>query len=323
MAGTGDTDNASFNLNGASLRASDVFDFETQSSYSVRVQTDDGNGGTYQVAFTVTIINENESIVVSSPLADQSLNEGFGSFDLELSAVFTDQDGDALIYSVMSSQESFVTAAIAGSTLTLSEVGGFGTSTITITADDGSGVTTSDEFEVTVNEVFSTETDITAFSLAEQTGPATIDANNHTIEIEVVSGIGITSLTPSITVSNGASISPSGSQDFTNVVTYTVTAEDGSTIQDWMVTVTIEEVALGLEDQLQIDVFPNPASDFVQIQAEQNMSIRVINLEGKEVIGTQKGSDVKISLGQLSQGSYLLMIQADQELVTRRIIKIN
>ncbi len=109
--------------------------------------------------------------------------------------------------------------------------------TYTVTAEDG---TTTQDWEVTVTEAPSSATDILSFSLSEATGSATIDASAHTVVIEVANGTDLTALTPTITVSAGASIDPAGgtSQDFTGVVTYTVTAEDGTTTQDWEVTVT-------------------------------------------------------------------------------------
>ena len=83
----------------------------------------------------------------------------------------------------------------------------------------------------------STETDITEFIINSVNG--VLDQENHTVTIELPYGSTKTNLTPSITVSQGASINKSGSQDFTNNVTYTVTAEDGTTTQDWVVSVTI------------------------------------------------------------------------------------
>ena len=55
VAGTGGTDNASFIINGASLRASAAFDFETKSSYSIRVRTMDSANNTFEKVFTITV----------------------------------------------------------------------------------------------------------------------------------------------------------------------------------------------------------------------------------------------------------------------------
>ncbi len=80
---------------------------------------------------------------------------------------------------------------------------------------------------------------ITAFTITGQLS-STIDENAKTIAISVPQNTNLTSITSSaITLSDYATVSPLGSAsiDFTNTVTYTVTAEDGST-QDYSVSVT-------------------------------------------------------------------------------------
>jgi len=91
-----------------------------------------------------------------------------------------------------------------------------------------------------------TETDILTYSIPEQISPANIDDVNHEIDVEVPFGTDVTNLVASFTLSEGASATVSGvpqtsgtsTNNFTNPVIYTVTAEDGSTTQDWTVTVT-------------------------------------------------------------------------------------
>lgn len=94
----------------------------------------------------------------------------------------------------------------------------------------------------TEEPVASTATDILSFTLADQTGAATINSMLHTVVIEVAYTADITNLTPTLTLSAGATVIPlSGvARDFTNPVPYTVTAEDGVTYQEWTVTVTQE-----------------------------------------------------------------------------------
>ncbi|WP_024982412.1 cadherin repeat domain-containing protein [Flavobacterium succinicans] len=61
VAGTGDTDNASFNINDSDLRITASPDFETKSSYSVRIRTTDQGGLTFEKVFTITVNNVNEA----------------------------------------------------------------------------------------------------------------------------------------------------------------------------------------------------------------------------------------------------------------------
>ncbi|NDK07807.1 hypothetical protein EOM39_01005 [Candidatus Gracilibacteria bacterium] len=62
VTGIGDDDNISFTIVGSSLRTAEIPDYEIKTSYSVRIQTDDGNGGTYQKQFTINISNLGETI---------------------------------------------------------------------------------------------------------------------------------------------------------------------------------------------------------------------------------------------------------------------
>jgi len=74
-AGAGDADNGSFIVDGLNLKANNVsFNFEDKDSYSIRVETDDGNGGVFQKAFTVTINDVNE-VPFSLNLTNNTIDE--------------------------------------------------------------------------------------------------------------------------------------------------------------------------------------------------------------------------------------------------------
>lgn len=60
VSGTGDTDNASFNISGSNLRITASPDFETKNSYSIRVRTTDQAAHTFEKVFTITINDQNE-----------------------------------------------------------------------------------------------------------------------------------------------------------------------------------------------------------------------------------------------------------------------
>jgi hypothetical protein len=72
----------------------------------------------------------------------------------------------------------------------------------------------------------------------------TIDEGAKTISAEVPNGTDLTALSPTMVISDKATISPASgaSQDFSNPVTYTVTAEDGTSV-GYTVTITMESCA--------------------------------------------------------------------------------
>ncbi len=101
--------------------------------------------------------------------------------------------------------------------------------TYTVTAEDGS----TQQYTVTVGLGKSPQKDITAFAFngLSPAVAATINGTTKTISATVPAGTDATKLVPTIVASAKATVSPATgvAQDFSKEVSYTVTAEDGST----------------------------------------------------------------------------------------------
>jgi len=116
--------------------------------------------------------------------------------------------------------------------------------TYVVTAEDG----TTKNWVVTVTKsvTLNTATDFTAFSVPSGS-TAVIDAVNHTITTELPYGSSRSALIATFTLSAGATVkvgataqvSATTANDFASAVTYTITAEDGTTVQPWTVTVSV------------------------------------------------------------------------------------
>ena len=113
-----------------------------------------------------------------------------------------------------------------------------------VTAENG----TSNTYTVTVNVAPSTEASIMNFSfLAENNEQltadviATIDQGTQMISVILPEDTEVTGLIPTIEISEGATIDPIGTQDFSTTVTYTVTSLSGSISTTYDVYVTVEE----------------------------------------------------------------------------------
>ncbi|WP_421878955.1 FG-GAP-like repeat-containing protein [Marinoscillum sp.] len=182
--GTGDTDNGSFTISGTQLLSAEVFNIETKSSYSIRLMTDDGNGGTYEEEFTITINDGNDAptdITLSSESIDENLSVGTVVGDLSTS----DQDAsDSHSYDFAAGtgdtdNDSFT---ISGTQLLSGEV--FDTETkssysIRLVTDDGNGGTYEKEFTITINDGNDAPTDISlsANSIDENLSVGTVVAD--------------------------------------------------------------------------------------------------------------------------------------------------
>ena len=113
---------------------------------------------------------------------------------------------------------------------------------MTITADDG---ITRQDWTINITRAPNTETDILTYSIPGQTGPATVNNGNHTVNVEVPFGTDVTALVAIFTLSPqavgsvGPTIQVSGitPNNFSSPVTYAVQAGDSS-IQNWTVSVS-------------------------------------------------------------------------------------
>lgn len=185
VSGSGDTDNASFNISGSSLRSSSVFNYETKSSYSIRVRTTDAGGLTYEGTFTITVTNVNEAptnIALSS--ASISENVPTGTTIGTLSA--TDPDsGDTFTYSLYDSvsypdNNSF---SISSTTLKTAAIFNYevkSSYSIRVRVTDAGGLTYDKTITISI-------TDVTISVAASQTTAVTCNGGNQ--GVITVSGV--------------------------------------------------------------------------------------------------------------------------------------
>ena len=176
VSGAGSTDNSKFTISENTLKAAEAFDFETKSSYSIRIQSSDIGGLTFQKEFTLTINNVNEAptaIALSTATIDE--NNAIGASIITLAS--TDPDaGDSFTYSLVSGAGSTDNSKfiLSGNTLKATEVFDFETKSsysIRIQTSDAGGLSFQKEFTLTVINVNETPT---AIALSN----ATIDENN-------------------------------------------------------------------------------------------------------------------------------------------------
>jgi hypothetical protein len=97
VTGTGDTDNSTFTIVGSQLQINASPDFETKSSYSVRVRTTDQNGLSFEKPMTITVNNVNEtptdlgisSSAIAENVAPNSVVGNLSSIDPDSGNTFT------------------------------------------------------------------------------------------------------------------------------------------------------------------------------------------------------------------------------------------
>ncbi len=211
---------------------------QARGTATITVNADDGNGGTADDAFTVTVKAEP---VVASAISDISSLETGNSQDVSLSGVFSDADGDSLTITAGSSDSARATATVASdrSKLTVAGVAG-GVATITVTAQDADGNRVSDEFEVSVVPAPESEQPNRAPTVASPIAGATIanESATYTVSLSgVFTDADGDALTITASSSTDAVATVSVDADYSTLTvsarsrgtaTITVTAKDGN-----------------------------------------------------------------------------------------------
>ncbi len=163
---------------------------------------------------------------------------------------------------------------------------------------------------------------ILSFSIPEQTTNATISNTNHTVDIEVEAGTDLTNLTPAITISNNATISPEigTAQDFSEPFEYIVTAQNG-TEQIWTINVN---TAVSIEEiNNQFSIYPNPSNGIFTVTNPQGfknlVGLEIADITGKTIY-TRKHAPLHIDISNQSTGIYFIKIQTENGVYTKKII---
>lgn len=80
-------------------------------------------------------------------------------------------------------------------------------------------------------------------------------------------------------------------------------------------------LAITESDQFNITVYPNPATEFINIKGLKTVkSVNIISLEGKQILKVKDSN--KIDISKLVPGVYLVEIETDQSVIQRvKIIK--
>ncbi|WP_019585383.1 Ig-like domain-containing protein [Deinococcus apachensis] len=116
---------------------------------TITATANDGQATSEPMTFPVTVATANHAPVVANTPADLTLTTG-QSRDVDLAAIFTDADGDALTLTAVSSDPGAVSIRQNGSVLTV-DAPLAGSATVTLTAADGQGGTATAKFKVTVS----------------------------------------------------------------------------------------------------------------------------------------------------------------------------
>ncbi len=113
VSGAGGDDNAAFTITGSSLKTASSFDYETKSSYSIRVRGTDGYGGSLEQVFTITVLDVVEDVPPTAVADTMTVDEDSGATTVDVLVNDDDIDGGPISISDVS-QPAHGTVVIAG-----------------------------------------------------------------------------------------------------------------------------------------------------------------------------------------------------------------
>ncbi len=158
ISGTGSTDNASFTIVGTALKLTPIANYEVKSSYAIRIGVNDGQGGTFESPFTITITNQNEAptalALSANTLTENALaNSNVGTLST------TDVDaGDTFTYTLVTGPGSTDNAVftLSGNALRLTASPDFETKSsysVRVSTTDAGGLSFENSFTITITNV--------------------------------------------------------------------------------------------------------------------------------------------------------------------------
>ena len=183
VAGAGDTDNASFNLSGSTLRANNSTALAA-GNYSVRIRTDDGVSDPYEKTFTLTVVDDLAPAAPATPDLATASDNGISSTD-NLTGITTPTftgtaEAGATVELFRNGSISLGAVVVDGSgnwTLTVGTALGAGTYSITAKARDAANnlSTASTALSITIVSAAASVTSPPHLSPASDSGSSSVD----------------------------------------------------------------------------------------------------------------------------------------------------
>ena len=147
--GGADTDSFEIDAATGQIMVVETLDYEARNVVELKViAADDGNLSA-EIAVIIRVGNVNETPVVETVIQDRTVVESDGVDQFDVSAYFSDPDGDALIFTASSSDSDVARVGLVGVTLAITPVG-IGTATVEVTATDPDGLRIDQSFVVNV-----------------------------------------------------------------------------------------------------------------------------------------------------------------------------
>ena len=280
---------------------------EAPGTATITVTATDPGGLSASRTFEVTVSSDNNAPTASEAIPDQTLEAG-AEVTVDVSAAFSDPDGDALSYEAASDAPGVATASVSVSEVTVAGEAP-GTASITVTATDPGGLSATQTFEVTVRATNDAPT-VSSEAIPDQTLEAgaevTVDVSAAFSDPdEDALSYGAASDAPGVATASvsGSDVTVAGEAPGTATITVTATDPGGlSATQTFEVTVratndaptvsgeAIPDQTLEAGAEVTVDVsgaFSDPDGDALSYRATSGASsVATVSVSGSNVTVT-------------------------------------
>lgn len=321
---TAGNENGAFGINDGNLIVANnaQLNYDVKNQYLLTVQASDGELIAQQI-ITVSLNKINRLPLVENTTF--TLNENAANGTQVGTITASDPEGQPLSFTIAAGNTSNA-FSLTGNQILVANTAAVDFETnqvfnLTVNVSDG---VSSVPVTITINInnlVDETGNDILTFGVPGMVGQPVINAQTGSILVSI-SQTNITALSATFTLSKGAAanITSGNVYNFLNQKTITVTAENG-VAKTWTVSVSyITAIRQTIKNE--ISVYPNPATEYVQISGvAQNSSITLFDIGGKVVktISNYQPEE-RIQLNGLNPGIYLIGIETSDKPVFSKII---
>ncbi len=297
--------------------------FEGRFELDLQVESNDPSGPA-EIPLSLNV----NGIIVDTPIEDQLINEGFISTTIDISDLFIDAQEDPLTYTVESSDGSVASAVESGGTLTVTEAG-IGTTSISITAEDGKGSEDNFEFDFRVNAVPVVSNAIADESFENSFGTSIFDLSGVFTDADVDDELTYSASTSAAGVVEvsveGANLTLS--EEGPGTVNVTVTASDGfggevSDVFEVFVNKINQTITFGALSAVGEDV------GSIQLNATASSGLAVTYTSSNTAVATVSGSTLNIlsdgqttiTASQAGNAEYNAAASVDQSLTVENVL---
>ena len=303
VSGTGSTDNASFTITSNALSINASPDFETRSSYSIRVRSTDQGGLFFEKAFTIAITDVNEA-PTNIALSASSIAENVAAHSTVGSFSTTDSDAaNTFTYTLVTGTGSADNASftIMGNDLSINASPDFeakSSYSIRVRSTDQGGLFFEKAFTVTITDVNEAPT---------ITSSATVSVSENTTAVTTVTATDVDAgQTKAFTITGGLdaakfSITSAGALSFVAPPNYEIPGNvTGDNVYEVTVTVT-DDGTPNLSASQTLLVTVTDANDAPIITSDGGLATAAISIaENTTAVTTVQATDADVPAQTLS-----------------------